>query len=208
MTLASWSALLAVCALGAMSPGPSLAVVAGHALTGSRGRGIACAIAHALGVGVYAVATVAGLAAVLAAHPTVHAAIVAAGALYLVWLGMGLLRSAGAPETGPAPAGTGWAAAARDGLAMALVNPKIALFFAAVFSQFVGPADDWQRVAVLCATAIAVDGAWYSLVAAVLTTGGWIERLRAGGVWLDRTMGGLLLALAGATAIRVVTGNA
>lgn len=208
MTLAAWLALVAVCALGAMSPGPSLAVVAGHALRGSRAHGIACALAHALGVGVYAVATVAGLAAVLAAHPAIDAVIASAGAAYLVCLGVGLLRSRGSGETAGGPTRAGWAAAARDGLAMALVNPKIALFFAAVFSQFVGPADAWERVVILCATAIVVDGAWYSVVASVLTTGGWVERLRAGGLWLDRAMGVLLLALAGMTAVRVVTGSA
>lgn len=207
MTLTAWLTLVAVCALGAASPGPSLVVVAGHAVTGSRARGIACALAHALGVGLYAMATVAGLAALLAAHPTVDAVITGAGAIYLAWLGIGLLRSSESPETAPVPTRTGWAGAARDGLAMALLNPKIALFFVAVFSQFVAPGHDWQRALILCVTAIAVDGCWYSLVAAVLTTGGWIERLRAGGVWLDRAMGLALLALAGWTALRVLTGS-
>lgn len=207
MTLTAWLALVAVCALGAASPGPSLIVVAGHAVTGSRAHGIACAGAHAVGVGLYALATVAGLAAVLAARPTIDAAIAGAGAAYLAWLGIGLLRSAGSPETATVATRVGWAGAARDGLAMALLNPKIALFFAAVFSQFVTPEGNWQHAVILCATATVIDGAWYSLVATVLTSGGWVERLRAGGVWLDRAMGALLLALAAWTALRVVTGN-
>ncbi len=208
MTLAAWLTLVAVCALGAASPGPSLAVVAGHAVAGSRAHGIACALAHALGVAVYALATVAGLAAVLAARPTIDAVIAGAGAGYLAWLGIGLLRTASSPEAASVRHRAGWAGAARDGLAMALLNPKIALFFAAVFSQFVTPEGGWQHAAILCATATVVDGAWYSLVATLLTSGGWVERLRAGSVWLDRAMGALLVALAGWTALRVVSGSA
>ena len=50
MTISIWLSLLLICLLGAMLPGPSLAVVAKHSLSGGRWHGIVCAWAHACGV--------------------------------------------------------------------------------------------------------------------------------------------------------------
>lgn len=205
MTPAAWLSVAAVCALGAASPGPSLAVVVRHALGGSRARGVACALAHALGVGVYALVTAAGLAAVLVARPGLYRALALAGACYLAWLGVGALRRrGGAPATAAGATPGGIAAAARDGFAMALLNPKIAAFFLALFSQFVTPGTGATDAAILWATATVIDGAWYALVAVALTGSGAVARLRARGVLIDRASGVLLLGLAAWTAAQAV----
>jgi threonine/homoserine/homoserine lactone efflux protein len=206
MSWAAWLTVVVVCALGAATPGPSLAVVVAHALGGSRRRGVACAWAHALGVGTYALATLAGLAALLRAHPRLFTAITALGALYLAWLGVGLLRTSAA-RASMAPTGeTAAIGPVRDGLTMALLNPKTALFFAAVFSQFVGPEPGWLEGAMLCLTAMAVDGLYYSLVAGVLTSGPGLGWLRRQGQRLDRLMGLVLLGVAAWAALRLAAG--
>src|SRR6056297_690961 len=69
MPLSLWFSLAAVCAMGAMSPGPSLALVLRHTLGGGRLPGIAAALAHALGVGFYALLTVWGLGALIVRFP-------------------------------------------------------------------------------------------------------------------------------------------
>lgn len=71
MTFSIWLSLLMICMLGAMSPGPSLAVVAKHSLAGGRLHGVVTSWAHAAGVGVYALVTLLGLAVVLKQSPTV-----------------------------------------------------------------------------------------------------------------------------------------
>lgn len=200
MTPGAWASVAAICALGAISPGPSLAVVVRHALSGSRARGIACALAHATGVGLYALLTVAGLAAILLARPTLHRSLAIAGALYLLWLGMEALRAraAGAGEaTGALPAGIG--AAARDGLVIALLNPKIAVFFLALFSQFVAPDSGLRDGVILWLTAMVIDGAWYSLVALALSPPGRIEWLRRRRAWIERVTGIVLVVVGGWT---------
>lgn len=193
--------MAAVCALGAMSPGPSLAVVVRHTLSGSRARGIACALAHAAGVGLYALLTVAGLAAVLLARPALYRAVAIAGALYLLWLGMAALRArgtaVGSAAAGTMPAGVG--GAARDGLVIALLNPKIAAFFVALFSQFVAPDSGVRDGAILWLTAMVVDGAWYSLVAVALSRPGWTGLLRRRRAWIERLTGIALIVVAGWT---------
>lgn len=198
MSLAEWLPVAAICALGAMSPGPSLAVVLHHAARGSRPAGASCALAHAAGVGLYAFVTALGLAAFLARHPDLYRAIVLAGAAYLAWLGARLLRGGdGAGPTGAERPASGWPAAARDGFLTALLNPKIALFFLALFSQFVGPEPGAVTVALLTATATVIDAGWYLAVGAAVGATALPVRLRQHVRLHDRVMGSVLLLVAG-----------
>jgi len=202
MSLPAWLTLAALCALGAMSPGPSLAVLVHHALRGSRRRGLVCAFAHAAGVGLYALATALGLAAFLARRPDLYRLVAMAGAAYLAWLGARLLLARGAAAPGAEPATSragGLAAAARDGFLTALLNPKIALFFLAIFSQFVGARPDAATVVLLTATAAVIDGAWYAAVALGVSGASGPSRWRRthAAAGYDRVMGTILLTVAG-----------
>ncbi|MGB1409811.1 LysE family transporter, partial [Alloalcanivorax venustensis] len=89
LAVTDWLLLIGVCALGAMTPGASLAVVTRHTLRGSARAGVSAGLAHAAGIGVYAVATVAGLAVVLRGFPQLEIAIRLAGSLFLLWLALG-----------------------------------------------------------------------------------------------------------------------
>ena len=119
-----------------MSPGPSLAVVLRHTLMGGRPNGVIAAITHGLGVGLYAFLCISGLAFLIARYPALFIAFEWAGALYLAWLGIrGLLAKPAGEEETPAPV---LHTAARDGFLIVLLNPKIAVFFIALFSQVIG----------------------------------------------------------------------
>ena len=198
MTLAAWFSLLAICLLGAMTPGPSLAVVIRHSVSHGRGQGVITAVSHALGVGIYAVATALGLAAVIATDPRLFAGLTLAGSAYLLWLGATALRGAGQTPAGqPTPRrGT----AARDGFAIAFLNPKIAVFFLALFSQFIPAEASPGDVALLALTATVVDAGWYALVAVALTHGGAAVWLRRHGIWIERLTSAALVFLALTTA--------
>nr|WP_315981148.1 LysE family transporter [Aliamphritea spongicola] len=60
MSLLTWLSLVAVCCLGAMSPGPSLAVVLRHALSNSTRHAVVAALSHAIGVAMWAMLTIWG----------------------------------------------------------------------------------------------------------------------------------------------------
>lgn len=183
--------------LGAASPGPSLAVVVRHTLGGSRAHGIAAALAHAVGVGIYAALTVVGLAALMVAEPGIYRALTLAGAAYLLWLGIGALRAGDdGTHAGAARARAGIALAARDGFAIAFLNPKIAVFFLALFSQFVAPHSGALDTLILALTALVIDGGWYTLVAVALSRPdrlAWLQRHRH---TIERITGVVLIALA------------
>ncbi|GIU46305.1 amino acid efflux permease RhtB family protein [Shewanella sairae] len=197
MTFSAWLGLLAICCLGAMSPGPSLAMVVRHTLGGGRGKGIICAWAHSIGIGVYALLTLLGLAVLLKQAPMVFNGIAIIGALYLAYMGVQALRSKGGmADKLAAGESTDALTAARDGLAISLFNPKIMLFFLALFSQFVMVADNMTGKALIVLTPLVIDGLWYTLIALVLSHSAVLPKLREKSALIDKLSGVVLILLA------------
>lgn len=197
MTLTIWLSLLLICLLGAASPGPSLAMVMRHTLSRGAIAGLICAWAHAIGIALYALLTLMGLALALQQSPVLFNALTLAGAGYLGWLGWQALQSNGTSQTyaNKAQVVSYWRAAT-DGLAISLFNPKILLFFLALFSQFVTAADNHTGRILLLATPALVDGLWYSLIALTLSRPGIVSRLRHHSALIDKLSGIVLILLA------------
>ncbi|SIQ38007.1 LysE family translocator [Marinobacterium stanieri] len=202
MSFMLWLSLLLICVLGAMSPGPSLAVVLRQTVSNSRGHGIAAGCAHALGVGLWAAMTVWGLALLVSRHELAYQLITWAGAAYLVWLGIGALRHAATPDIQAQKAGhESLLSAARSGLLISLLNPKLAVFFTALFSQFVSADQVWQDQVLMVLTATIVDGAWYSLVAVLFSQPRLLAWLRRHLKRVEQLTGVVLIGLAVRVAI-------
>ena len=187
-------------------PGPDMLLVA------SRGamRGTRVGVLAALGVGVgclfHTVLAALGLSALLAASQTAFTALKWAGAAYLVWIGIGMLRthavaSPGATHarasasTGPTGAQAFW-----QGVWTNALNPKVVLFFLAFLPQFVTPGEAHQ------AWAFVLLGTWFNLggtlvnigvalIAGRLRTSLAGRRTRHLGPWLQRAAGLLLIGL-------------
>lgn len=195
MNLATWLTVVSIVVLGAMSPGPSLAVVLRHTLSGGRRNGCTAAIAHGAGIGLYAFACISGLAFLITNSPGLFRAFQWAGAAYLAWLGIrGLLAKAPPPgEPPPAPA---HASAARDGFLIVFLNPKIAVFFIALFSQVIGPETGFPARLGYAATAWFIDTAWYLVVAWLFSSPQWLDKLKHHAIWFERLFGIILLGLA------------
>ncbi|WP_346795533.1 LysE family translocator [Halomonas sp. Bachu 37] len=202
MPFTLWLSLAAICAMGAMSPGPSLALVLRHTLGGGRGPGVTAALFHALGVGFYALLTVWGLGAVIVRFPLLFQLITWVGAAYLAWLGIKALRAGKAGAMQPGRVATSGAQAAREGVLVALGNPKLILFFVALLSQFVSPDMSTTAKAIIVATAMIIDGGWYVVVAVALSHSRVLPWLQHRAHWINRITGVLLIALA----LRVVLG--
>lgn len=195
MNLTTWLAVVSICALGAMSPGPSLAVVLRHTLAGGRRHGLAAALAHALGIGFYALACISGLAYLIIASPGLFQWLQWGGAAYLLWLGWkGLRASAVKPLALDEDGGSG--NAARDGFLVVFLNPKIAVFFIALFSQVISPDSSLPARLLYATTAMVIDAAWYGIVAWGFSNPRWLPWLQARSVWLERLFGLVLIALA------------
>ena len=198
MEFSSWLALVTICVVGAISPGPSLAVVMRNTMRGGQYHGVLTALGHGAGVGLYALMTALGLALLIANNPLLFDVIRYGGAAFLAWLGIKALLAK------PDPQGEGAENAhhvagrqgAFEGFMVAFLNPQLAIFFVALFSQFVHANTDWQQSGIMMLTAGGIDALWYVLVALLLSRGPVLAWLKAKSIWLDRLSGMVLLALA------------
>ncbi|TLU67199.1 LysE family translocator [Thalassotalea litorea] len=202
MALELWLSLLVVCVLGALSPGPSLALVVRNTMLGGKNAGLATAISHGLGVTLYAAIAVTGIGLMIVQSPMIFSIIQYSGAAFLVYLAINALRSTGTTiefeqrQTGNIKSVNGW----RDGFLIAFLNPKLALFFLALFSQFVDVDATVQQKLIMIATVGGIDTLWYCLVAYGLSRGPVLERLKRNSAIVDKITGVVLIALA----VRVV----
>jgi len=195
MTLTIWLTVVPICLLGAMSPGPSLAVVLQQTLRGGRRTGLVAAVTHGLGIGLYALLCISGIAVMITTSPVLFTALQWLGAGYLLWLGLkGLRTRAGAVEALENSPTTG--SAARNGFLVAFLNPKVAVFFIALFSQVIGSETTWLEKLAYAATALFIDMAWYMIVAWSFSNPRWLGYLQQNVVWLERVFGVILIALA------------
>lgn len=154
---------LAVLVLNA-TPGVDLLLTAARTLQGGPRAGVAAAAGITLGCAVHAALAAFGLAALLALHAQALRAVQVAGALYLLWLGVGLLRAAwrgreGERTTGgDTPARTApWSVDLRTGFVTNLLNPKVAFFFLSFLPQFVPAGAPHPTLAMV------LLGAWFLL---------------------------------------------
>lgn len=204
MTFTIWLSLFTICILGAMSPGPSLAMVAKHSLAGGRLNGLATAWAHAFGIGIYAFVTLIGLAVVLQQSPLLFKSISYAGAAYLAYLGYNALRSKGgvAARLESGEQTSVWQSA-KEGFLISLLSPKIALFFIALFSQFVAVGDSITAKGLIVLTPLVVDGLWYTLITFLLSSPRLIDKIRSKALLIDRLSGVVLILLAARVVLTV-----
>src|SRR4051812_13866447 len=156
-------AFLPVAALLTVTPGVSTALVVRSAVTDGRAAALRTTVGNALGVLAWALLAAIGIAALVATSVIAFTVVKLIGAAVLIAMGLrALLRG----ERPPRPAPARRRAALRDGLTTSLANPKLAVFFVALFPQFVPDGVPVLPAAMLMATVIVVlDLVWYSLLA-------------------------------------------
>ncbi|MHB1018327.1 MAG: LysE family translocator [Coriobacteriia bacterium] len=131
-------AFVAASLLLCLTPGPVVTYIVARGVTQGRRAAIASVSGVAVGNALLAVAAALGLAAVLATSAAAFSLVKYAGAAYLVYLGVQTLIGGGSAASLEAQPGDG-RRVFRDALAVAVLNPKTALFFAAFVPQFVTP---------------------------------------------------------------------
>jgi threonine/homoserine/homoserine lactone efflux protein len=130
---------LAAATLLAVTPGPGIFYVLARTLSGGKREGALSAFGTFIGGSIHVLAAGFGLSAVLAASATAFSVVKYAGAFYLVWLGVRMIRTRNMPMNKPAETGSK-NHAFRQGIVTEVLNPKTALFFLSFLPQFVNPA--------------------------------------------------------------------
>ena len=173
MDIESWFQLVAICFLGAISPGPSLALVVNNTIVRGRTFGVATSLGHGTGIGLWALLTAAGIAKVIVDKSGIMLVLQSLGACLIGYIGfrtikvgdVTLVKQKNAQSTGSETLLRG----AGEGFLVSLFNPKIALFFLAIFSHIVRPDSSRTEIVLMGTTAALIDALWYVSVALMLT---------------------------------------
>lgn len=198
MELHLWLSFLVICVLGALSPGPSLALVIKNTVSGGQRVGYATSISHGLGVALYAAITATGVAVIIVNTPFLFTIIQYMGAAFLLYLGVKALLSKKSSTLIPAEnelttlSINGW----RDGFLIAFLNPKLAIFFIALFSQFLNVDSSSEQKVIMTATVGIIDALWYCFVTFLISRGNVINKLKENSYIVDKITGVFLVALA------------
>ncbi len=170
MTLIFWFQFAAVCIAGAMSPGPSLALIIRNSTKFNRLGGIMSAVGHGLGMGVYAIFAVTGLSIIILTNIYIFKSIQIVGIVFLFVFGILFIFQKN--EKIHIDDSQNNLNSFLQGFSISILNPKILIWFSAVFSQFVRSDSTLLTNSVLVITASAIDCIWYILVALIVTSYG------------------------------------
>jgi threonine/homoserine/homoserine lactone efflux protein len=187
------------------APGPDNLQVLARGISQGRAAGLVAALGFAAGLTFHTTLAALGVAALLRSSPIAFHIVKIAGGLYLVWIGVKALTSAGlasAHERPPQPLSTVF----RQSVVGNMMNPKVTLFFVVFLPQFVDPSST-QRIGVqmielgviFMLQTLALFSA-FGLFAGTL--GAWLKRRPRVGVWLDRLAGATFIALGLRVALR------
>lgn len=196
MDIEIWIAyILTVLALMS-TPGPSHLLMLSNSAANGFKRSLATAAGDLTANMLQMLAAGLGLSALIMAAPKAFIFIKLAGVLYLVWLGIHMIRNSYTPrkDSSPAPR-TSLKKLWLQGFITSATNPKAVVFFAALFPQFISQSMAfWPQFLALSASYILIDGLF------LCTYGFTADKLRAlfstkGSKWIDRIGGiGILIA--------------
>ncbi len=200
MEIKSLILLSFVCAMGAISPGPSLAVVIRNTISGGRAQGVMTGIGHGIGLGIYAFIAVMGLTSVLFHNENTFLILQWAGAIFLIWIAFNMITNK-TSESSRTYDGSGRRGFI-EGFMIAFLNPKILVFFMAIFSQFINnDISNIDRIIVAVLAGI-IDTFWYVMVALILAGTSFIDKIRMNAKKIDRSIGVILILVAASLIIK------
>ena len=168
-----------VCAMGAISPGPSLVVVLRNTISGGRLQGVMTGIGHGIGLSIYAFIAVMGLSSIILSNENYFQTIQFIGALVLIWLAYNMIihKPSKSSEYYEGSGGRGFI----EGFMIAFFNPTSTSI------------TDRLIIAIMAGI---IDATWYVFVALILAGTSLIEKIRMNGVVIDRLIGLILLVIA------------
>jgi threonine/homoserine/homoserine lactone efflux protein len=183
-----------------VTPGPDTLYIVARSSTQGLRAGVAAALGIGAGIFVHIAAAAIGLSAILAASATAFAVIKIAGAVYLVYVGISLVRSSGSvarrSTTTPAPAPL--RTVFLQGFLTNVLNPKVALFFLAFLPQFVDLDAASKPLAFLfLGTVFNLNGTLWNLIVAwsASRVSGSLRRSARVAQWINRCLGAIFIYL-------------
>ena len=176
MELETFIKVFLVCLLGAMSPGPSWVLITNNALFKGKISGYITSIGHGLGIATYAIIANFSMGLIIKSNIFVFNSIKILSIFFLIYLGYKSISSKTIKfERKNIP---GKFKSFIEGFGLAILNPKVLIWFIAIYSQFMSPNNELIFNIILIITAGIVDMIWYCLLASIVVTVGFFSFIK------------------------------
>ena len=194
MTLITFTQVFIVCLLGAMSPGPSMAVVVNNAIFKGRYNGILTSLGHGIGIAVYATFAVLGLGLIIKTNIFVFNGLKILSIIFLIFIGVKsiLNKEKLNLEKNDAKENT---VSFLQGFSISILNPKIFVWFVAIYSQFMSANNELIFNIYLVSIAGIIDACWYIILTLAVTTASALSFFQTKLIFLQKAQGLFFLGL-------------
>ena len=194
MTLTIFAQVFIVCLLGAMSPGPSMAVVIHNAIFKGRYNGILTSVGHGIGIAIYATFAVLGLGLIIETNIFIFNSLKILSIIFLIFIGMKsiLNKEKLNLEKKDIKEKT---ISFLQGFSISILNPKILVWFIAIYSQFMSINNELIFNIYLVTIAGIVDAFWYIFLTLAVTTASALTFFQTKILLIQKTQGFLFIAI-------------
>ena len=194
MTLITFGQVFIVCLLGAMSPGPSMAVVIHNAIFKGRYNGILTSIGHGIGIAIYATFAVLGLGLIIETNIIIFNSLKILSIIFLIFIGIKsiLNKEKLNLEKKDVKEKT---ISFLQGFSISILNPKILIWFIAIYSQFMSINNELIFNIYLVSIAGIVDAFWYIFLTLAVTTASALTFFQTKILLIKKIQGFLFVAI-------------
>lgn len=203
MSLVIFTQIFFVCLIGAMSPGPSMVVVVNNAIFKNRYHGILTSIGHGVGISVYALFAVIGIGLIIQTNIIIFNSIKIISVIFLIYMGIkSILKNSKIDfEKGKLMGG---ATSFFQGLSISILNPKIFIWFIAIYSQFMSAKNELIFNIYLVTIAGITDACWYIILTFTVTTASALSFFQTKINLFQKIQGFILITLGLALTVNLV----
>ena len=194
MTVILFTQIVFVCLLGAMSPGPSMVVVVNNAIFKNKFNGILTAFGHGFGIGIYALFAVLGISLIIETNLMIFNTIKILSIIFLLYLGIQSFFNKTALNFDQNKM-EGGGISFLEGLSIAMLNPKIFIWFIAIYSQFISIKNDIFFNISLILIASLVDALWYVFLVNLVTYRSVLNLIKNKIKQIQRSIGVLFITI-------------
>tara|TARA_B100001248_G_C27324828_1_gene428509 strand:+ start:493 stop:1119 length:627 start_codon:yes stop_codon:yes gene_type:complete len=194
MSLIVFIQVFFVCLFGAMSPGPSMAVVINNAVFKNRYHGVLTSIGHGLGITIYAIFAVIGIGLIINTNILIFNGMKIISIMFLIYLGLKAITNKEKVNFENKEL-SGRATSFFQGLSIAILNPKILVWFVAIYSQFMSKSNDFLFNTYLVLIAGVIDTCWYILLTIMATSDVALRYLKSKSDILQKLLGFIFIMI-------------
>ena len=194
MTFLLFIQITFVCLLGAMSPGPSMMVVINNAIFKNKFNGILTAIGHGFGIGIYALFAVIGVGLIIRTNVFIFSSLKFLSIIFLFYLGIQAIIKKDQIEYDKTNIKSGMQSFLQ-GLSISILNPKIFIWFIAIYSQFMSLDNTYFFNISLVLIASIVDALWYLLLVNLVTFHSILELIKNKSYLMQKIVGFLFIII-------------